>query len=225
MSDKKEIAQPLKETSLKAYKSRLLTFARKSGHQKIPEKPMYEWVDLNLLDDLLDKYNKQSAKSMLNALIHFCTGEENKELYDELYTRRKYISHNIWSSFGTREKSDNEIRRWKKVEDLQSIYERSYNNFFSNPNELDLIILFHLYPFHDDKFGVLRNDLPTIHTFRAQDSCEEPPADYYDGKLFHFADDKTSRWTGAIVMNVPEGLREILDRWIWIINLHKVTDY
>lgn len=203
----------IKASTKNIYNKRLITIAKKCGYDSVPEGEVADWLASHF-EELINGVSLQNGKAFCNCILHFSKNEEFREV---VLKKRKEISKTLFQNYeelGIYHKTDKEKERWKEVEDLREMYNMILEKYNRKATQSRLIVLFYLYPFVDDNFAVIRNELCTIRVGQ----YKKDQNNWYDGKNIYLNEHKSNqskRFRGkANVLRVPDELRGILERWI-----------
>lgn len=208
----------VKPSTLKAYNGRLKTLAKRLGVTDFQPERINEWITVHGFNVALENVKFHSRHPYVIAVIYYL--DKESDLFKEFDKLRREIKDSLELETESRvyKKTDIERQRWKAREDLNICYEKYLKMFNENPTRDLMVLLFYLYPFHDIKFGVLRNDLATLRI-----NTDGNTIDLENRKIV-LMDHKNSREKGEEVYPIPDELLEIIKKWIEVNDL-KDGDY
>jgi hypothetical protein len=200
MADKR-----LKESTLDAYRKRLATIARKCGYDEIPEGEISLWLG-DKFEDMIREEKLHNAKALCNCILYYTEDEKFRELVKD-NIRMVYKKNGLTQ----KEKTPIKGAGWKKIEDLQGIYNDLNSNYQTDIPRDIFVVLFYVYPFHNNNFPMFRNELRTL----IYGTYQNDERNYYDGRNIYLTKKRSDVLeTNVKIIEVPEELQRIFNNWI-----------
>lgn len=203
----------VRPNTLKTYDSSMRVLASLYGSRVVLPR-VHSWLDLDRFEEVTKSKSKATRKLYLSAIKHYAKLDDSPDDFlnklDEL--------HKSYFDYKPAKKTVKEYGL-PTLHDMRGLYDSVKSQWTKTPKNMNLFIYtVYLYPFHDKRFPVLRNDLATIrigHTMNGN---------FYDGHIIYLLEHKSSGKIGPKALNVPDELRDIINTWISENDL-KLGDY
>lgn len=243
LRDEFEKNESYKQATTKSYVNAIFNVARRFGHEELPKGKVSGWFDYEKFFKLFEETKPMTRRNYISAMIALLKvrDEESDPLFLQLSEHRDNLTSEYERIVEKKELTPSEKEKWVEGEKLAEIYPEVKSfleriGFFSKgKNKLHskdydakevkkirdaIFIAIYLYPFHDQEsnFGVLRNDLSSLHYWSGKKN--DLPDD--GGNYFKFSrgkgqlimrDYKTSKKYGEINIDLPADLTQILKKW------------
>jgi hypothetical protein len=233
----------LKPSSAKIYMVALVSIVKKMGDGiDILHKPTAEWFDVEKFNKAFDHLKKTSKRNYISSVVAWMKvkKEEKTKLYSTLSNSRDEYNQYYERMIKTGEKTDYEKAMWVEPDALRNAFANAVYPFLQrmnfdsirkplpkyldyDPGEIkkirnNVILAIYLYPFYDKEsnFGVIRNDVATLHLATSPKNITPGKNSLVFGKggaYLKMVDYKTHASHGDIEIKLPPTLSIILKRW------------